>query len=306
MGVKLFIEDMTPSDELYRIIRDEKRPEVVEFKSYMENLWNIYYPYADKDFRLQLAHDFHARFWEMYLTCTLISKSFNVVPKLKRAEGPDILIEDSSRRIFLEAVAPSEGCDDNPDKVPKLKSNEATRVPDTEITLRYSGVIADKYKKYHTYLNQGIISAPDSYVIALNSCKIDTAIVDKTATNDLPRIIKAVLPLGNKEVSISKLSGATVDWRYQYRPNIYRSSGSVVPTDLFLRPEYANLSGILYSRSDVANHPNRMGDDFILVHNPKSTQNAIPHEYFKLGVEYFVELGRDGFSVSWKDWREKC
>jgi hypothetical protein len=241
----------------------------------MENLWSSYCPFGDKDFPRQLAEDFHARFWEMYLTCTLIDKSFNVVPKQTRSKGPDILITDSSRRIFIEAIAPSEGCDDNPDKVPKLKSNEATLVPDTEITLRYSGAIADKYKKYHTYLNQGIISPVDSYVIALNSCKIDTAIIDQITTSGIPRVMKAVLPIGYKQVVINKISGPVVDWTYQYRPNIYRKSGSAVPTDIFLSSEYASLSGVLYSRSDIANRPNRMGDDLIFIHNPKSIKNIV-------------------------------
>lgn len=304
MSEELFIKDINPSDDYYRLIRDEKRAEVVKLKSYMEKLWNIYYPYADKDFRSQLAQDFHARFWEMYLTCTLLAKSFKVVPKMKRAEGPDILVQDLSRRIFIEAVAPSEGSEDNLDKVPRLKLNVATQVPDNEITLRYSGAIADKYKKYHTYLNRRIISPSDSYVIALNSCKIDSAIVNGNA--ELPRIMKAVLPIGFKQVTISKFSGPVVDWKYQYRPNISRSSGSSVATDLFLNPEYAGLSGVLYSRSDVANVPNQMGDDMIFIHHPNPT-NAIPDGYFKFGMEYFIELDHEKSSVSWKykDWRQK-
>ena len=160
-------------------------------------------------------------------------------------------------------------------------------------------------KKYLDYLDQGIVSLSDSYIIALNSCKIETAIIDTTGTNDLPRIIKAVLPIGYKEVTISKLSGSTVDWHYQYRPNIQRSSGSAIPTDLFLRDDYASFSGVLYSHSDIANRPKKIGDDLILIHNPKATQNAIPHHYFKLGIEYFVKLGQNDFSISWKDWREK-
>lgn len=301
MAEKLFIDGVTPSDKLYCIIRDEER--CVHYKSYMEDLWGTYKRYADKDFPQQLAQDFHARFWEMYLTCTLIFKSFSVVPKQTRSQGPDILIDDSSTKIFLEAITPSEGAIDNPDKVRQLEVNtfKATPVPDTEITLRYSSAVADKYKKYLTYLEQGIVSLSDSYVIALNSCKIETAIIDMTGTSDLPRIVKAVLPIGYKEVTISKSSGSTVDWHYQYRPKITRASGSDVPTDLFLRDDYAGISGVLYSHSDIANRH----DDFIFIHNPKSTQNAIPHEYFKLGIEYFIELGQQDFSVSWKDWRNK-
>ncbi len=220
MAEHLFIDDINPCDELYRIIRDEDR--CLHYKSYMEDLWRIYHPYADRDFPKQLPQDFHARFWEMYLTCTLISKSFKVIPKQTRAQGPDILIDDSSSKIFLEAITPSEGASSNPDKVPRLEVNtfKATPVPDTEIILRYSSAIADKYKKYLAYLKQGIVSLFDSYVIALNSCKIETAIIDTTGTNDLPRIIKAVLPIGYKEVVISRGSGQTVPWHYQYRPDI--------------------------------------------------------------------------------------
>ncbi len=300
MTEELFIDNIATVDELYRIIRDEER--VAGLKSYMENLWETYYPYADRDFPKQLAQDFHARFWEMYLTCTLISMSFNVLPKQTRSQGPDILINESSRRIFLEAITPSEGASNNKDKVQKLIANTFKAVPvqDIEIILRYAGAISDKYKKYREYLEQGVISSTDSYIIALNSCKIETAIIDMTIPDDLPRIVKAVVPIGYKVVPISStFSGTTVPWHYQYRPNIYRTSGSNVPTDLFLRDDYAGISGILYSHSDVANRR----DDFIFIHNPKSTQNAVPDEYFKFGIEFFIELGQESFSISWRDWR---
>ena len=227
MAEHLFVDDINPCDKLYRIIRDEDR--CLQYKSYMENLWGIYHQYADRDFPKQLSQDFHARFWEMYLTCTLISKSFKVVPKKTRAQGPDILIDDSSRRIFLEAITPSQGDEDNLDKVPNLSFNtrRAERLPDTEIILRYSGAIADKYKKYNSYLGQRIVSPSDSYVIALNSCKI--GVVAKAETSGLPRIVKSVLPIGNVEVPITRFSGSTVSWRYQYRPryayrNYYNSN----------------------------------------------------------------------------------
>ncbi len=303
MVESLFSDDINPSDELYCIIRDE--PRYARDKAWMEELWDTYQDYADKDFQKQLAQDFHARFWEMYLTCTLIFNSFKVVPKLTRSEGPDIEIDDSLRRIFLEAIAPSEGVSNNPDKVRRLEINtvKAMPVPEREILLRYSGAIAEKYKKYQIYLKQGIVSPSDCYIIALNSCKIETAIIDMTNTNDLPRIVKVVLPIADKVISVSSTQKVTVS--YDYRPNISRSSGSLIPTNLFLVDKYSGLSGILYSDSDVVKHPNRAGHEFIFIHNPKSMQNAIPNEYFKLGIEYFVELGKINFSVYWKDWRNK-
>ena len=89
----LFSNVTNPCD-LYRVIRDEGR--CSKLKSGIEELWEIYYPYADGDFPKQLSQDFHARYWEMYLTCTLVGNSFNVVPKQGRSEGPDIKIEHAS------------------------------------------------------------------------------------------------------------------------------------------------------------------------------------------------------------------
>ena len=168
MVESLFKYDIDCPDETYRIIRDEER--LKDYKSYLESLWQTYCLYSDKDFPIELAHDFDARFWEMYLTCTLISKSFPVVPKKGISESPDIVIDDSTRRIFIEAVTCDEGAPTNPDRVPErpvynintIRTAKASTFPENEILLRYTGKILDKYKGYITYLEKGIVSASDS------------------------------------------------------------------------------------------------------------------------------------------------
>jgi len=119
------------------MVRDCKRQEIVNGKDYMERLWRQYHKYADRDFPKKLSEDFHARFWEMYLTCTLLGKSYDVCPRLTSSAGPDIKILDSGQSIYLEAVTPSKGIDSNKDRVPKMPLMEAVRVPDKEITLRF-------------------------------------------------------------------------------------------------------------------------------------------------------------------------
>jgi type I restriction enzyme S subunit len=185
MAEELFINEITNEDKLYRFYRDEDR--VSELKSYMENLWKIYCPYADRDFRQQLTQDFHARFWEMYLTCTLVNKSFNVVSKQTRAKGPDIKIDHASTTIWVEAVLPTSGDPSKPDSVPNLQIGVAQQVPDDQIILRYRNAIDDKYfNKYRKYL-QDIITDKDCYVIALNGCKI------RHGDREPPRIVRSVL-----------------------------------------------------------------------------------------------------------------
>ena len=312
MVENLFKYDIKCTDETYRIIRDEDR--LKDYKSYLESLWQTYYRYSDNDFPMKLAHDFDAHFWEMHLTCNLISKSFPVVPK-KESKGPDILITDSIRRIFIEVVTCDEGALTNPDRVPErpvyiintIRTAKAFPFPENEILLRYTGKILDKYKQYIAYLEKGIVSASDSYIIALNSCKIRQAILgDGIGGSALPLIVKAVLPIGHKAVTISKLSGSALDWHYQYRPNILRSSGSDVNPDLFLRDEYNGISGVLYSNTHVWNiFSSRIkhGDDIIFIHNPKA-MNSIPNDYFRFGIEYIIKANDACFSIRINDWRE--
>lgn len=161
--------------------------------------------------------------------------------------------------------------------------------------LRYCGAIADKFLKYKTYLEKGIISASDPYIIALNACKIQQAMADGNSEYDIP--------IGNKVAYINKTTGSEVPWSYQPRNKIYRSSGSPIQTDLFLNPDYEGLSGIIFSRKDLFNLPSHMGDEFTFIHNPLAT-NPIHHEFFKFGVEFVITLAADHFSVDRNFWNK--
>ena len=116
MDNKLFIENLNSADEIYLLVRDSPRDELCNARQYMNKLWDIYQEFSDKDYPFQLAQDFHARFWEMYLTCVLISKSKKVCSKETISEGTDITIKDDSQTIYVEAITPSEGDTNNPEK----------------------------------------------------------------------------------------------------------------------------------------------------------------------------------------------
>lgn len=300
MNEKLFVDGINAPDSTYNIICNENKDSyILELRSFIEKLWEDYQPYADRDFKQKIQEDFHSRFWEMYLTCTLLNKSLPIQRKTTD-KGPDILIEDSNHRIWLEAIAPTSGADDNPDRVPNMKLGVASEVPDTEITLRYCSAISEKFdNKYKLYLAKNIISPTDSYVVAINSCKIRPAIMDM---NDPPRIIKAVFPVGYWQYTIDKHLHKIVNSRLQFRPQLERASGSSVSTNLFLNPEYQNLSGILYSRASVHKLPKNMGEDFIFIHNPLATKNRVPCGYFKFGNEYIAKETGNNYVIECKKW----
>ena len=291
MVERLFIDDITSSDELYRIIRDEER--CAKPKSDMENLWGTYHPYADGDFPKQLAQDFHARFWEMYLTCTLIYNSFKVLPKQTRAKGPDIKIDHASTTIWVEAVIPTSGDPSKPDSVPNLQMGVAQQVPDDQIILRYRSVIRDKYWKY---LEDKNITDKDCYIIALNGCKI------RHGDREPPRIVRSVLPFGWDVVTVDTSSHKVVNRGYQYRSSLRKASGSPVDTDIFTKPEYQHISAVMFSNVDVANPTSVMGEDFIIVRNPLASRQ-LPDDFPKVGREYQAELSQSEITLSSRNLR---
>lgn len=301
MVEKLFIKDITPCDELYRIIRDENRPEVVELKCYMENLWGTYHPYADKDFPKQLARDFDARFWEMYLACTLVHKSYNVIPKEGRARGPDIKIEHASANIWIEAVVPTSGDLRKPDSVTSPRMGVAQEIPDEKITLRYRSVINDKYfDKYFKYVENGIIRNEDCYIIALNGCRIPWA---GHGDFEPPRIVRSVLPFGWKKVTVDTRLHKIVNSGHHYRSHLRKASGDKVDTDIFLKKEYRHISAVMSSHVNVANPTSNMGDDFIIVNNPLASRK-LPDDFPRVGRKYEVDLSDNKIKVFPRDLRQ--
>jgi hypothetical protein len=295
MDNNLFVYGIQAPDNIYNIIRDKPDPYPSQMRLFMENLWRKYQPYADKNFKQQLQVDFDSRFWEMYLACTLLENSIRLS---SRSAGPDILIDHEDGRIWIEAIAPTSGADNNPDRVPDMKLGVATEVPGDEIILRYRAAIREKYDiKYQGYIASGLIKPTDSYVIAINGCKIGTAIME----TEHPRILKAVLPIGDLQVIIDTKTGIVVDTKYQLRVKIKKASGADVRTDLFLNPEYASLSGIFYSCASVRKVPNKMGEDFVLIHNPLAT-NRLSYRFLKIGREYMATEDNGEYAINVTNW----
>jgi len=296
MEHNLFTNGIQAQDQKYNIISDSQTPNVKRSRSFIEGLWRKYQPYADRHFNEQMQVDVDSRFWEMYLACTLLEES---IPLSSADAGPDIFIEDENGRTWIEAIAPTGGADTNPDRIPDMKPGVATIVPDDEIVLRYRAAIKEKYdNKYYRYVEMGLIMPGDAYVIAINSCKIQMAIME----TDTPRILKAVFPIGNWQITMDKRTGIVVDGGYQRRYSIRRVGGAEVRTDLFLNLEYANLSGVLYSHVNVWNVPKKMGEDFVLIHNPLAGNNRLPYGFLKVGREYAATKDDDGYAIEVTDW----
>lgn len=289
---ELFRDGIEPVDELYRIVRDE--PRSARFRALAEQLWAFFEPFADEDFTLAIAKDFHARFWEMYLAFGLNAQGHRVLPAIK--PGPDLRIEGPERSIWLEAVAATKGS--GPDQVPEMVLDKVQDVPDELIVLRLRQSIDEKFRKLKRYLEKGIVAPTDPFVIAVNGRAVPFAFLE----GEVPRILKALFPLGHITVTLNRETLKTVDERHEYRPLIGKISGGQVPTTVFLNQEYSAISAVLFCNSDLGNHPpdeRNIGAEFTLIHNPEAL-NPIPHRWLKCGVECWVDGGKLLINDWWK------
>jgi hypothetical protein len=294
MAKKPFFTDGPANDTAYRNIRDSKNEHALNARANCEALWDTYERYADPEFLNEIRDTFDPRYWEMYLTTSLIDQGFKVVcPK----PGPDVGITFEGRRIWFEATSPSRGADGAPDQVPEVKSTRLGEtpivddVPNEKIVLRYLNSISEKYdRQYAGWLKAGTVKPEDAFVIAINPRRLGHDYADISPA----RVLQAAFAIGSPYVAIDRATLKAVDAGFQFRDSIAKASKALVKTGVFHQDKYTGLSGLICSRVDAANRPDRMGDDFQLVPNP---QAAVPlPATFRLRGTYFrIDHAKDGY-----------
>jgi hypothetical protein len=263
----LFEAFQTPIDPKYSLVRDD--PRFQEQKLFLENLWSVFAPFADPNYKSELANKFHPRFWEMYLACTLIEMGFQLIPRTS-SYGPDIQINLNGRNLWIEATAPDAGTGD--DAVPGYPNSDDfiqwTRVPEEQIILRLTNSLYKKCQKYHEYVSSGLVSENDLFVIAINGFDVPHI----SSEDEIPLIVKSVLPFGDLTITLDINEMKPTDEFYKYREYIQKKSGANVLTKTFQDPSYSFISGLIYSTAELWNRPIRLGEDFLFVHNPIANQ----------------------------------
>lgn len=277
------------NDSAYENLRSSNHPVDLRARAKADQLWEVFTPYADPEFEVEFRAEIHSRWWEMYLTTTLVERRRHVeCPK----PGPDVLVLDNGLRTWVEAIAPTQGDTDSQDRVPDLELNVVRDYPETRILLRYRAAIREKHNKHDKYVQEGRISPSDAYVIAVNSANIPLAFVGST----IPDILKAVFPIGHMQVHIRTSDLKAVGTDYQYRGAVEKLSGSLVDTDIFLNPDYGAISAVIFSTSSATRYPQESGDDFVLVHNP-CARNPLSPGWLGFGVEYTAKTDDSVFEL---------
>lgn len=256
-------------DPTYVSLRDLKNEWTAPARKFAESLWERFRGFADPHFLTEVRRDFHSRFWEMYLTCSLkefASEQGSILSCPK--PGPDILLERDGNRVWVEGVTATNGNLGRPDSVVEPNPDGSGKIPENKLVLRYANAISEKYRKYQRYLRDGIVHKNDAFVIAINDAALSYRWTK--LENDVPRFLKAVYPLGVYQLILDRQTGKIIGQQNESRFNIEKVNGSNVATTSFLERRSRGISAILGSSADVMWHSPALGLDFELAHNPKS------------------------------------
>ncbi len=103
--VSSFFLNGNSKDPGYINIRD--LPHLAKHRSFVEELWFKYRPYADRHFQTEAQNNFLQRFSEMYVCVTFLYHGFDVVKVSD--EGPEFVVQIDDYSLWVEAVAPNQG-----------------------------------------------------------------------------------------------------------------------------------------------------------------------------------------------------
>jgi len=246
-------------DALYTLIRDDKRGE--PNRQRLEQMWLEYRPHAPRSFRKKLQFEFHQRWWEMYLTLGLVRLGFPV-STFSQDDRPDILLDFDDTKVWVEAVAPKPGT--KGDAVPESVVNGVQDLPIRECLLRLTQAVTDKQERLNCYVQRGIVSEKDAFVVAVSACALNQ--FGSLLEWPQPVMLRVLAGAGDLAIPLSKNSKP-----YSKRQETtVRDSGSLVNLSLFYSDEFSSVAGVLYSNQDPLNAPIAPEESFEFFLNPKS------------------------------------
>ena len=224
-----------------------------------EYMWSLFQPYADDHFLTEFPLQTHQRWFEMYLTASMIEAQLNVRP---HSRGPDILVELDNQRIWIEATCATSGDPMRPDSVPPKVPDRVSEEPVDQYVLRIRSSLAAKEEKYKKYIMDGIVSQNDIAIIAINVFRIDGP-----GPYTDSHMKRALYGLGDPVVSISRSTREIVDIGHQSEYVVQKSGGAEVNVRPFCDGSMSHISSVLKSLADIWNLPDRLGSDFVLYPN---------------------------------------
>ena len=276
---------------LYKYVRDVACERSREARKHCEDLWGDFGQHADKHFHNEFPIQFHPRWFEMYLTVSLIRSNFDV--EYYSGYGPDVLLTLDGQRVWIEAVCASSGKKGLPDSVPPIPYGKVASVPIEEYVKRICSSLAYKAKKIEGYISKGIVGEDDLVIIAINVGGIPFLFADMDEC-----MMRSLYGVGDLLVNINTQSRRIDSVDRESVLTIHKkSSESPIGVQPFIDSSMKRISLVLASSVNVVTRPIGLGDDLILYPN-LTTTNRWHEGLIPLGIEWLFEENQNGWAGS--------
>ncbi len=252
-------------------------------REFMEALWLDCSAFVDPGTLHRATQNMPAVFWELYLAHALKLSGISLQVQARTRQnqkGPDLFA--SNPDVWIEAITPGVGT--GPDAMEHPPMGVVYSTPVNSFILRLRGAFAEKAEKMKAYTDMGLIRPGQAAVIAISGAMLPTAIGE----GPVPRILKAILGVGDLVFHIDLGVGQIVDHSVEHRDEVEKRSGAIVNTAPFLDSAYSHISAVVYSPYNWVTHPKQPGVDFTVIHNENASVK-LPHGWLRVGDEYWRE-----------------
>jgi hypothetical protein len=208
--------------------------------------------------------------------------------------GPDFLVTDGERRVWIEVVCPEpSGLSEDwlncvPDKVWSF--------PHQEILLRWTSAIKAKADKFESYLSNKVVSSEDIFVIAVNGCRLRNGPFSSImGISQHPVAAEVVFGFGPYQIHIDRKTLEATSADHSYRPSVRNQNDAVISTNTFMDDRFNQISAIW--ALDINGHSVIGGSEpKYVVHNPKAT-NPLSQRYLKSDGEYIATESAGQYTI---------
>ena len=182
----------------------------------------------------------------MYLTVRLLDTAPEVRPRTELAQaardvGPDICIQKGTRKIWIEAVSPDQGHENNPDRVADWPAKESRinveRKQRRQVELRATAALSSKIAKFKRYRDNGIVNERDLCIIAVSAGQFPLQAIQF----GLSPAVTSVYPIGRERIDFNPLA-PSFSSVFDFAPHIERPGRQPVQRSMFQDPDNALIS----------------------------------------------------------------
>jgi len=262
---------------------------------------------ADAKFTKELCSGSEQKFWscisEALLAAHLRKMGFD--PKPSHAGGPDFLLIENGRKIWIEVICPEPAGVPSDWLAEELDKIKVVDFPHEPILLRWTSAIKEKAEKLigsldgkvKGYLEKGIVAPEDAYVIAVNGCQLRNGPFPALlGISQFPFAAEAVFAIGPYQININRDTLKQTGAGHQHRPLISKQKGAPVPAYTFLDARFQPISAIW--AVDVVGISAINSNPMAVIHNP-SAFNPIPVGFLPAHNEYVATpIGTEKFELN--------